>query len=62
MIKYRPVRSTLGEAMEEEKSFDTSEAMFDYWFRNCTIIMQPCHNTIFILFGILQSILEMYIF
>ena len=30
MIKYRPVRSTLGEAMEEEKSFDTPEAMFDY--------------------------------
>ena len=30
MIKYRPVRSMLGEAMEEEKSFDTSEAMFDY--------------------------------
>ena len=30
MIKYRPVRSTLGEAMEEEKSFDTTDAMFGY--------------------------------
>lgn len=30
MIKYRPVKSTLDEAMEEEKSFDTPEAMFDY--------------------------------
>ena len=29
-IKYRPVRSTLSEAMEEEKSFDTIDAMFDY--------------------------------
>ena len=30
MIKYRPVRSTLDKAMKEERSFDTSEAMFDY--------------------------------
>ena len=29
-IKYRPVRSTLSEAMEEEKFFDTIDAMFDY--------------------------------
>ena len=30
MIKYRPVRSTLSEAMEKEKFFDTIDSMFDY--------------------------------